>query len=434
MHLEGGPLDTLAVVIPCLNEASNLELLLPRIRTIVGAFAIPAEVYVIDGGSTDDTVAVAERNGAHVIAQRGKGYGGATRTAFEDVDATYIITLDADLSHHPAIIKYLWRMRERGEIVIASRYVEQGFGQMPLSRRFLSGILNRTFSWLLDMPVRDLSSGFRLYHRRAIARLNLTFSTYAVLQEILVKAFCEGYRVQEVPFHYLPRRHGSTHARLLRFGRDYAVALWRMWQLRNSIESADYDARAFHSRIPLQRWWQRRRYGIILGYVGDSLRVLDAGCGSTQIMNGAPQIVGMDIQARKLRFMRRPGRNLVNGSTFALPFADESFEVVISSQVIEHIPEEDAIFRELVRVLEPGGTLILGTPDYGTWQWPLIEKLYAMAKPSGYADEHITHYTREKLTERLTAMGLKVEDSACIMRAELIMKVRKPGKGSGGQA
>src|SRR5439155_18019006 len=111
----------------------------------------------------------------------------------------------------------------------------------------------------------------------------------------------------------------------------------------------------------------RRRYKIITSYVGDRLRVLDAGCGSTQTLNGAPQIVGIDPQLRKLRFMRAAGRRLVNASTFALPFRSEAFDVVISSQVIEHLPEDDVIFEELVSCFSSGGTLVLGSVDYGGW-------------------------------------------------------------------
>ncbi len=419
-------METIAIVIPCLNEGENLKLLLPQIRTVVREMGVPAEVYVIDGGSKDDTATAARQQGARVIQQRGTGYGGAIKTAFEDIDAEYIITLDADLSHHPAILKYLYEMRDQAEIVIASRYVPQGYGAMPWSRKILSGLLNRVFRRFLDVPVYDLSSGFRLYRRKTVATLNLQFGSYAVLQEILVKAFCEGYRVKEIPFHYLPRRHGKTHARLIRFGIDYLNVLYKMWKLRNSIDSADYDSRAFNGFIPLQRYWQRKRYHIILRYLGDALRVLDAGCGSTQILEGAPQIIGMDVSRRKLRFMRRPGRKLVQASTFNLPFNDNAFHVVISSEVIEHIPESGALFDELARCIEPGGLLILGTPDYGRWQWPIIEWLYGHLKPSGYADEHITHYSFDRLKHHLDRLGFGIEEYAYILGAELIIKARKP--------
>ena len=418
----------LAIVVPCLDEAENLRTLLPMLKSVADTLDTDAALYVLDGGSKDGTPQVAAEHGVAVLQQRGKGYGGAIRTALEDIDAEYILTLDADFSHPPAFIRYLWAVRDQAEIVIASRYAPQGFGAMPLSRTVLSGLLNVVFRKVLSLDVHDLSSGFRLYRRRAVCKLNLTYDTYAILQEILVKSYCEGYRVREIPFHYRPRKHGSTHARLFQFAVVYLKALRTMRNLRNSIESADYDSRAFFSRIPLQRWWQRRRYRIILDLIGAHMRVLDAGCGSTQMLNGAPQIVGMDLQHKKLRFMRRAGRRLVNASTFDLPFKRESFDVVVSSQVIEHIPEEDQVFEELDRVLAPGGMLIVGTVDYGRPWWPMIEKAYAFFQPRGYADEHITRYTFDKLKQRLEGMGYVLETYRYIMAGEMILQARKPAE------
>ena len=420
-------MSEVAIAIPCLNEARNLESLLPQIQKVIAHFKIPAQVVVVDGGSVDDTVQVAERFGATVLHQRGVGYGAAIGSALKDIECEYVITMDGDCSHPPVMLHYLYRERHAAEIVIASRYVPQGYADMPRWRRVLSGLLNKSFGVMLGLPVLDLSSGYRLYRRDAVQKLDLQMQTFAVLQEALIKSYCEGYAIKEIPMHFSPGVHGRNHAKLVRLGRDYLRTFRAMWRLRNSVDSCDYDTRAFYSKIPLQRYWQRRRYAIITRYIDGALRVLDAGCGSTQIMNGAPQVVGLDPQMRKLRFMRSSGRRLVNGSTFGLPFATGAFDVVISSQVIEHLPEDDTIFSELVRCLAPGGLLILGTVDYGGWQWPLIEWAYDLAKPTGYVREHITHYTRRSLFDRLTKMGLTVEDHQYILGGEIIIAARKPG-------
>jgi ubiquinone/menaquinone biosynthesis C-methylase UbiE len=62
-------------------------------------------------------------------------------------------------------------------------------------------------------------------------------------------------------------------------------------------------------------------------------------------------------------------------SLFDLPVESGVFPCVLCSQVIEHIPRPGAL-EELDRVLQPGGLLILGTPDYANWQWNVIEWLY----------------------------------------------------------
>jgi predicted SAM-dependent methyltransferase len=78
------------------------------------------------------------------------------------------------------------------------------------------------------------------------------------------------------------------------------------------------------------------------------------------------------------------------------------------------------------RVLRPGGMLVIGTPDYDTIGWRTIEPLYGLLQPGGYKDEHITHYTRASLTEILERHGFIYEETAYILRSELIMRFRKP--------
>jgi dolichol-phosphate mannosyltransferase len=416
-----------AVVVFCLGDSENLGNLLPRVAQVSRELGISSRTYVVfEKGAPRRASEAAREFGAEVITQKTPGYGGALRTALEQVRARYVVTLDANLSHHPAIVKYLYEARNEADIIIASRYVEGGFSQVPFLRSLLSRALNRAFHQVLSLPIHDLSSGYRLYHREALAHLKIRHSTFAALPEIVTKAWCAGYQVREIPFHYLAGRHKRGASHLFQFAADYLSVLWEMWKVRNSVASADYDWRAFHSRIPLQRWWQRKRYHIILDYISSRMRVLDVGCGSSQILNGAPQTVGVDVQMGKLRFMRRPGRRLANASIGALPFRDAAFEAVVCSEVIEHVPESDGIFEELLRVLEPGGSLILGTPDYGSWQWPILEKLYGIFQPAGYAEEHITHYTRERLIKRLSSMGLTVEDTKTIWNAEMIIHARKP--------
>jgi SAM-dependent methyltransferase len=420
------------VVISHPGPADVLERLIASTQRIVAHFKLPATLFLTDDGTRPDAVQIASARGVKVIPQRERGYGGVLNAAVAATTGAFIVTLDGDGLHPPELLPYLYAQRESAAITIASRYVPQGFTQMPAWRGVCSRLLNSVFRGMLDLPFRDLSSSYRIYERGPLAALTPAVAGDAALQEILIKSFCQGHSVVEMPMHYVAGSHGRgrTFGTLLRLGLDYATTFRSMWVLRNSVESSDYDTRAFYSRIPFQRWWQRRRYAILSGYVGDALRVLDAGCGSTQLLNRCPQIVGMDFGLRKVRFMRRPGRRLVNGSTFALPFRSQAFEIVISSQVIEHLPDDPVIFSELIRCVAPGGALVLGTVDYGGWQWPFIERLYGLFKPTGYAQEHITHYTTASLVQRLTSLGLRIEQIQYICRGEIVIKARKPG-GSG---
>lgn len=429
MTPEAGQPD-LAVVIPAWNERENLELLLPALRETLEGLGVGWEIVVADGGSGDGTVEAAVRRGARVIQQQGQGYGAALLEGIRESRARYVATMDADLSHRPTFIEDLWKHREQAEVLIASRYVPGGESQTHWFRRLCSRILNVTYTRLLSLPVHDISSGFRMYRRDILDDLQLRARDFDILEEVLIKIYAMGFRVLELPFRYLSRGTGRSHARFLRFGWSYLKTLARMWQLRNSIASADYDHRAFDSRIPLQRYWQRARHRIVMEFLDRSRShksnaILDIGCGSSRIIQDLPNAVGMDILLSKLRFLRTRHPRLIQGSIFALPFADGLFDTVICSEVIEHIPDRPPLFDEISRVLRPGGTLILGTPDYGRWLWWILEWIYGKILPGGYAHEHITHYTRASLTERLMAHGYAIQDIRFVGFCEMIFRARK---------
>src|SRR5438132_2440107 len=80
----------------------------------------------------------------------------------------------------------------------------------------------------------------------------------------------------------------------------------------------------------------------------------------------------------------------------------------------------------MVRVLAPGGILVLGTPDYGRLLWRALEGAYKKVFPQGYATEHINRYTRRTLREEIERMGLTVLDVQYVGASEMIFRAAKP--------
>ena len=415
----------ISVILPVMNEAENLRTLLPRLIAVLDREHITHEIIVIDGPSTDGTREVAEQSGARVVGERRRGYAGALVTGIEEARGDYLLTLDADQSHDPDFVVKMWRARKRADIVVASRYVLGGVAYSDFIRRSTSWFLNQALRRMLSIPVLDISSGYRLYRREVFRELEFTSSNFEVQEEILVKAYASGFSIVEVPFTYFPRGAGRSHAKLFSFGWKIFRSSLSLWKIRNSLLSADYDERAYYSKIPPQRYWQRRRHRITVLWARGADRVLDAGCGSSLIVQSLNNVVGMDFNFAKLRFLSRYEIPLVNGSAFALPFKDASFDCVMSSQVIEHIRYDESIFAEMYRVLRPGGMLILGTPDYATIGWRIIEPIYGFLMPGGYKDQHITHYTLAQLREILARYNIAIEDTAYVAGSELILKCRK---------
>jgi SAM-dependent methyltransferase len=105
---------------------------------------------------------------------------------------------------------------------------------------------------------------------------------------------------------------------------------------------------------------QRRRSG--------PLRILDAGCGTGGLLanvGAKAWKVGIEISTEGIRLARKRGIALVRGSVSALPFADSSFDAVVSIDVLCHsgVEEREAV-EEAARVLRPGGILLAQVPAF----------------------------------------------------------------------
>ena len=417
----------LSVIVPAENEADRLAELLSELHSALAGMSVAYEIIVVEHQADERTRLVIENSAVVLLASPEKGYGAALLTGLHGAMGDYVVVIDTDLTHFADSLHALWQARGTADVVIASRYTPGGQAIMPVFRVMVSKILNMVFGRGLDLRVKDMSSAFRLYKTLVVKGMTAESNGYDILQEILVRILMAGYQIREIPFAYRPRSHRTAYIRTAQFGLAYLKTFSRLWKLRNSIASADYDARAYDALMPPQRYWQRQRYKHITRMLNGRGKCLDVGCGSSRIMETLPRgSVILDILIRKLRFSSKYGQLAVQGSIFDLPVISRSFPCVICSQVIEHVPRAN-VLDELDRVLEPGGFLILGTPDYSKWQWQIIEWLYNVILPQAYADEHITHYTyRELFDEFVNKRGYKLEDVRYILQGELILGLRKP--------
>jgi hypothetical protein len=165
---------------------------------------------------------------------------------------------------------------------------------MPLGRELLNRLLNTMVRAVLAIPVQDMTSGVRLCHHKAYESLQPHAQRFDLLIELLTHIHCEGCRVRETPFYYRRRQGGHSTAALLPFGLAFGRPLARICSVRNSLASADYDERAFSARIPIQRYWHRRRYAMVLGMLGHAERVLDIGWRSSKILETLPNAGSMN--------------------------------------------------------------------------------------------------------------------------------------------
>lgn len=143
---------------------------------------------------------------------------------------------------------------------------------------------------------------------------------------------------------------------------------------------------------PVISYEQKLRAETVLGLlaVNQGERVLDIGCGNARdiakIAAYGGYVIGVDISEGMVAAARQEvertgikGITLQVGDATCLDFPDASFDKVLCSEVIEHIPDAPQALREMHRVLKPGGTLVLSTPNKGSWygfeRYSLWEKL-----------------------------------------------------------
>lgn len=222
----------ISVVLPTYNEEKNLITLLPFLQRELSNCAGPFEIIVIDGGSTDKTAAVSRDLGAKVIVPKDHGFGNAIKTGFEAAKGRYIITMDADNSHPPDLIRKMVKSIEGADLVIGSRFINGAVYVTDLWRKVVSTISNKIFKAALSLPVHDLSSGFKIYRKRILEDIDIKSEDFDVQLELLIKIISKGGRVKEIPLVYKKRLYGYSKVRTIKCGWAFLRTFFKMYRLR----------------------------------------------------------------------------------------------------------------------------------------------------------------------------------------------------------
>jgi len=221
----------LTVLTLTLNEGNSLPSFVAKMKPAVTALVPNFEFLVVDGGSSDDTVAKATAAGARVVRQSKPGYGNAYREGLALSKGKWILTLDADSAHPMEMFSQFWREREKYSVVMGSRYLAGGSDARPAGRKMLSRVLNFAYRTVLGSPLTDISGGFRLYLAQDVQNTPSEALYYDVVAELMGRLWGSGKKILEIPYAYFPRENGESKARILRFGFHYGMTLLklRLW-------------------------------------------------------------------------------------------------------------------------------------------------------------------------------------------------------------
>ncbi|QIG99391.2 MULTISPECIES: glycosyltransferase family 2 protein [unclassified Bradyrhizobium] len=217
-------------VVPTLNEAKNLPWLLPRIP------AWAHEVIIVDGRSTDDTVAVARslREDVKVVMEPRRGKGAALQAGFRAATGDIIVMIDADGSMVPEeAIVFVGALIAGADMVKGSRFL-QGAGTDDMSLFRMLG------NWGLTLMVRllyggsfsDLCYGYMAFWTKHVPTLNCDCDGFEIETLINVRALKNQLNIVEVPSFEAPRISGLSNLRAIPDG-------WRVLKtiLRERVRS-----------------------------------------------------------------------------------------------------------------------------------------------------------------------------------------------------
>jgi glycosyltransferase involved in cell wall biosynthesis len=223
-----------SVIIPALNEAANLPYVFATLPPWID------ELVLVDGRSSDDTVAVARRlwPAVKVVTQTGRGKGDALLAGFAASTGEIIVTMDADGSTHGGeIVRYVAALVAGADLAKGSRFA-CGAGSTDITRvrrwgnRLLSGLVNSLFG----TRYTDLCYGYNAIWARHLPALGLDCDGFEVETMLNIRAIAAGLRIHEVPSQELPRVHGASNLHVMTDGWRIISVIIREWALSRETQ------------------------------------------------------------------------------------------------------------------------------------------------------------------------------------------------------
>lgn len=229
----------ITVITPTYNEAENL----PKLVSALFSLPLDLRVLVVDDNSPDgtgqiaDNLAVANPGRLDVLHQSGKmglrlAYLNGFRKVLAESDAQAIVQMDADFSHDPSILATMEKLLAAGDLVLGSRYIPGGAvdKNWPTWRKNLSAFGNLYARTILNVPLYDVTTGYRMWKRETLEHMPLErvqASGYVFQVEMAYLAYCLGFNVIETPIYFPDRQRGKSKISF----KIQSEAAFRVWQV-----------------------------------------------------------------------------------------------------------------------------------------------------------------------------------------------------------
>ena len=222
----GATTPELSVVMPCLNEADTIAIVIEKAQRAIDANGINAEIVIADNGSTDGSQEIARKLGVRVIAVDQRGYGAALMGGINAARGKYVMMGDADGSYDwGEIPRFLEKLREGYELVQGCRLETGGGtvkpGAMPFLHRWWGNpMFSALARWWFRTPIHDIHCGMRAFSREMWLSLDQRCTGMEFASEMVIKATLFQAKTAEVPITLSPdgRTAHPPHLKTFRDG------------------------------------------------------------------------------------------------------------------------------------------------------------------------------------------------------------------------
>ncbi|MBU1692066.1 MAG: glycosyltransferase family 2 protein [Gammaproteobacteria bacterium] len=219
--------DSISIILPARNEAARLRTLLPEIMAHIPR----TEIIVVNDGSVDDTLDVCKEFPVRVISHPyPKGNGAAVKSGARAANGEILIFMDADGQHKAEDIPLLLEKFAEGyDMVVGAR---TSGSQASKHRAVANDLFSRFASWMVQQPVEDLTSGFRVVKADKFRKfLYLLPNGFSYPTTITMSFFRAGFNVSYVPIHTPQRSTGKSHIRPIRDGVRFILIIIKVGTL-----------------------------------------------------------------------------------------------------------------------------------------------------------------------------------------------------------
>lgn len=407
----------ISILIPVYNERFTLREI---IRRVYAQAEILHEVVVVDDGSTDGSRGqlkdLTARYGTHRVPLRvfykdsNEGKGAAIAFGATKITGDVIIIQDADLEYspkdYPALLAPI--LDGGADVVYGSRFTSASRNALLFWHMVANRVLTLMCNVLSNLNLTDVWTGYKVFRADVLCQLPLRSHGFGFEPEVTIKVSKLGCRISEVPISYA----GRTYAEGKKIGVKDAVtgtlAMLRAW-LSNDLGPLAVGEQTLRVMSRAQNY-NLFLYDQIKPFLGRELVEVGAGVGNiSRMLLDRDRVVLTDESQNYVDQLQRTYRDWEYVSAKRLdlvaPQTDDataslwgSFDTAVSFQVIEHIEDDVTALKNTLRLLKPGGRLVLMVPAH-----------QALFGDMDRALGHFRRYEESDLREKLLRAGFEIE-------------------------